>query len=110
MVEILEVTRTDIAFGGDVKKLLPEWASIPDEFKKDSNKFCRIVLDWFYSGLSKDVEFIPKEKTDPAKALQHIKAAMSSMTPSHEHKIAGCAYLLSEWFIEIRNKGVSNEA
>lgn len=35
---------------------------------------------------------------DRDKALVAIKAALGSFEPKHEHKEAGCAFLLHEWF------------
>jgi hypothetical protein len=96
----IEVTGLEIAFGGDMKKLLPPLNEIPEEFKRGRTKWNDIVSTWFFRGL-KNIKCKPKEGIDEKAALQHVRAIMASWEPKHEHKEAGCAYLLSEWFEDI---------
>jgi hypothetical protein len=100
-IKIQEVTNADLAFGGDMSKLLPEFASIPEEFRDGKTKWNKVVTDWFYRGLKK-CEWKPKEGIETQKALRHLKAVMASWEPKHEHKEAGCAYLLSEFFEDVK--------
>jgi hypothetical protein len=102
MFKIKDVNDVDMAFGGNIKKLLPAYNDIPDEYKgfHSQNKWVEMVNDWFYCGL-KNLQLKPKAGVDPDKALRHIKAVMASFEPKHEHKIAGCAYLLSQWFEDV---------
>lgn len=102
MFEIKEVSDLDIAFGGRTRELLPPYEEIPEEFKRMSsrNKWVSMVEDWFYYGL-KNLQLKPKEGVDINKAMKHIKAIMGSFEPKHEHKMAGCAYLLSLWFDDV---------
>lgn len=102
MFKIQEVTTADIAFGGDMKTLLPKWEDIPEEFKK-SNKWTPVFTTWMFKGLPSDVEFHGKEGVDPKKAFNHIRAIMVSFAPKHEHKEAGITYLMDQWFTEIKN-------
>lgn len=95
-----DVNGVDLAFGGDMNKLLPKWDEIPDEFKRYGNKWVKVVSDWFYCGLVK-AEWKPKPGIDEKNALRHVKACMGSWEPKHEHKEAGCAYLLSEFFEDV---------
>lgn len=100
MIKVQDVTGFDLCFGGDVKKLIPKWEDIPDEFKCMHNKWNKVFNDWFFRGL-KNVKLIPKPGTDCKKAVAHINAVMSSFEPKHEHKEAGCAYLLSNFFEDV---------
>lgn len=100
-ISVQEVNGADMAFGGNMKKLLPEYSDIPEEFRRERSKWNKVVLDWFYCGL-KNAVWSPKEGIDEKKALQHVKAVMGSWEPSHEHKLYGCAYLLSEFFNDVK--------
>jgi hypothetical protein len=97
------VTDFDMMFGGKAMELLPKYESIPNEFKIDGtqNKWVKLTNDWFYSGLTK-AEWIPQDGIDTKKALRHIKAILGSWDPKHEHKIAGCAYLASQFFKDVK--------
>lgn len=80
-----------------VGKLLPEWNSIPIEFRERRSPWCRIVDDIF-AGIGSDAAISAREGIDPMLAGRHLHACMGSFEPKHEHKIAGVAYLLSLWF------------
>ena len=101
MFKIQKVSDSDLQFGGRIDELLPQQSKIPEIFKKGrGTKWNDITSKWFYNGL-KNVKFIPKEGVETNKALRHIKAILSSWEPKHEHKEAGVAYLLSQWFEDI---------
>lgn len=87
----------DLAFGGDMKKLLPPMSEIPEEFQRNKTEWNKLVSTWFFRGL-KSFDCVPKSGIDKGVALGHISAIMRSWEPQHEHKEAGCAYLLSLWF------------
>jgi hypothetical protein len=93
------VNRLDMAFGGDVSKLLPPYADIPAPFKSDNTRtwFHKLPIDWFYRGLT-SIQLTPRDGVDGEAALQHIRAVLVSFEPKHEHKMAGVAYLLDQWF------------
>jgi hypothetical protein len=97
-----KLTKLRNAFG-DVT-YLPKWEVIPEEFKdrNDRNKWVKIIDDWFFKGLPKDTKFLPKEGVDAQAELKKISAIMNSWAPQHEHKTAGCAYLLSQAFEDIQ--------
>jgi hypothetical protein len=101
------VTQADLAFGArDLKKLLPDWDQLPKEFRdrwSSHTGWCGFVSTWFYDGM-KGVTMIPKKGIDPDMAMKHIGAILRSWEPSHEHKTAGCAYLLSIWFDDAVNE------
>lgn len=77
---------------------LPPYSEIPDEFKRGRTEWNKVFSKWFYSGLPKGTNFIPKGGIDQDGALRHIKYCMGSWEPKHEHKEAGVAYLMSLWF------------
>ena len=92
------VTDLELAFGGDVSRLLPPMDEIPEEFHRHPGTgWNRLVSAWFFRGLEA-LEVEPKEGIDKNAALRHVKAVMGSWQPKHEHKEAGIAYLLSQWF------------
>lgn len=97
------ITEGEFAFGGDMDTLMVPYNQIPFEFKRASNKWTGIVSYWFFRGLNPDTEFYAKGDIDPKKALRHISAIMRSFEPKHEHKEACCAYLLSQWFDDVKN-------
>ncbi len=99
-IQVQEVTDLDIVFGGRAMELLPPYSEIPEEFRDGRTKWNKVVSDWFFCGL-KNCKWVPKEGIDTGKALRHIKAILGSFEPKHEHKEAGCAYLLSEWFEDV---------
>lgn len=99
----VDVTALDLSFGGDMKQLLPAWDTIPKEFKnQDGTNWNRIVSRWFFTGLPAETNFIPNDGIDPVIAKRHLKAVLASWEPKHEHKEAGCAYLLARWFKDVQ--------
>lgn len=98
------VSELDVAFGGDIKKLLPPMKEIPKEFTQFSNPWVACISTWFFSGLNHP-KFTMKLGVDQRAALSHIKAVLGSFDPPHEHKEAGCAYLASLWFEKIEWDG-----
>ena len=96
------VTGLDCAFGGEMKKLLPPWDTIPDEYKRHhGTKWTKIVAQWFFGGLPKGTNFVPKPGIDSGAAVAHLRAILVSFAPKHEHKEAGVAYLMSKWFEDV---------
>lgn len=94
---LVDVTEVDLAFGGDRKKLLPEWSEIPKEFKDGDTKWNKQFNMIFFGGRAPGT-VTGVEGIDPQKAGRHLRAVMKSWEPKHEHKEAGCAYLMSLWF------------
>ena len=85
-----------------MSELLPPYAEIPPEFKdfNGHNKWLQTTTDWFFCGLT-GAQWTPKEGIDTAVALRHLSAIMWSWEPKHEHKEAGVAYLMSQWFDDV---------
>ena len=99
-----DVDGIDLAFGGEMKALLPPRNSLPDEFQRrwHSNPWCDIAGKWFFSGLPKGTTYKPKAGIDTNKALRHLGAILRSWEPQHEHKIGAVGWLMSIWFDEIK--------
>lgn len=100
MLPIPEVTDIEMAFPTMVP--LPAWNDIPEDFRQErgeSEPWHRIVSTIFCEGgrLS-DFGLTPKPGIDKDKATRAIRTCLGSWEPSHEHKTAGVAFMLSEWF------------
>ena len=93
-----EVDGVTMAFGGDMARLLPPMAEIPEEFKRDSNQWVRWQARWFFSGLKSFPASRPG--VDGAVAARHLKTIQGSFEPQHEHKRAAVAWLASLWLVE----------
>lgn len=102
-----ETNTADQCFGCDTNKLLPAYTDIPAEFKNSDNKWHNFVNKWFFNGLSKDIVFSTKDGIDAKVAFLHVQACLKSWQPKHEHKTAGCAYLLNLWFNDVLENGKS---
>jgi len=91
----------ELAFPAYGLKLLPKWDLIPEEFKRHSNVWAKLVSEMFYGvkgGVAEKYDLEPVDGIDFKLASQHLRAALSSFEPKHEHKMAGVAYLTSLWF------------
>lgn len=94
-----KVSKVDLYFGPEnLTDYIPNENDIPKEFRKFNNKYSQFVSNWFFFGLAANNSLKAKSGVDKAEALNHIKTILSSDKSCHEHKIAGCAYLLSLWF------------
>lgn len=101
MTPIPDLCGIDVAFGNI--KHMPKYETLPDDFKKRSgNAYVDFVSRWFSCGV-KGNEFKPRPGVDKGKAIIALRAIMASFEPKHEHKIAGVAYLMSQWFEEPGN-------
>lgn len=97
MLKIPNLTDAEVVFG-DVKHL-PPYKDIPDEFKRRSNPFARIASKLFFEGgRMSEFGLTPKDGVDLTQANRALQAVLRSFEPKHEHKAAGAAFMLSEWF------------
>ena len=105
MMPIPELTRVDVAFGNISH--MPKYETLPDAFRDwNRNPFCEAVSSWFCRGAKahkdgieiRGVAYVAKPGVSASKALAAIKAVLGSFEPKHEHKIAACGFMLSEWF------------
>lgn len=83
-----------------VGKYLPMQEDIPKEFWRD-NEWTSLAHDWFFGKIKEDSKFYPKEGIDAEKAFRHCNCILRSYQPKHEHKIAGVAYLMSQFFEKV---------
>lgn len=97
MFKVQTATGLDLAFGGDMRKLLPSREEIPESFWRGNTPQNKIVQNWFFRGL-KNLDVEPAEGVDIVAALRHLWAIMASSEPKHEHKEAAVAWLISQWF------------
>lgn len=96
------LTDPELAFGPrDINSYLPKYETIPPEALR--TKWNRVFNVWFFNGLPKGSGIAVKEGIDGNLAMRHLRACMGSFEPKHEHKEAGCAYLMHEWFDAIVN-------
>jgi len=98
MIPVPELSDIDIAFVNI--KHMPKYSDVPEDFKSRRNPYVEFVGQWFYLGRTQEDmdRLVPKDGIDKSKALAAVKAILGSFEPKHEHKEAGCAYLLSQWF------------
>lgn len=93
------ISQADIAFGPkNLSTFLPATSRIPKEFFNDNNPWNRWVSNWFFGGLKEYA--VAVDGVNFKQAHAHIKVILGSFEPEHEHKIAGCAYLASMWFVQ----------
>jgi len=97
-MDIPDVDKFDVALGSI--KGLPDYDTIPKEFKNGHTKWNKLFNEWFFLGLKK-IEFKPKDGVDLDKAFKHIRSIMTSWKPKHEHKEAAVSYLMSEYFKDV---------
>ena len=104
-IEIPELSDVDLAYG--TTKGLPSYAKLPDEFRRhDGTPWNKLVSAMFFSGV-KGLQFSPQPGVDADKAFRHIRALLASWEPKHEHKEAGVAFLMSQYFKSATWKGGS---
>lgn len=103
MFAIAEIDPISAMFPTRVDHLMPKYENIPKEFKNwnGRGKWNKVVSDWFFYGL-KNAKWTPKPGVDTQKALRHVKVVLGSWEPKHEHKEAGVAFLLNEWFVDVK--------
>lgn len=103
---IPETTGVALAFGDTT--YLPKWEDIPEEFKERKTKWNKLFSRIFYSG-SHGIQFKMGDPHDFPKVIRALKAIMISFEPKHEHKEAGVAYLMSQWFEDWSESGESTQ-
>jgi hypothetical protein len=94
------LTKLDLIFSSNVMNMMPAYKDIPDDYP-NCGKYKRVVSLWFFKGTAGMV-FIPRDGVKVVDALAHISMIMHSFEPKHEHKMAACAWLLNEWFSDVK--------
>lgn len=95
------VSDVEVAFG--TTRFLPEWDSLPEEFRAGrAAPWTAMARALFFQGHAAGVEgtqgLVLKEGIEPEAVRRATAALLTSREPKHEHKMAGLAFLLSEWF------------
>jgi len=108
MFPITEITDIDLAFPARVLHLMPSESDIPPRFRDAGVRDVQLVARWFYRGLPDDTEFVPRPGVDARLALRQISAILRSFEPRHEHKMAATAFLVAEWFEDVRLPGTDD--
>lgn len=102
--DIKDISDVEIAFG--TTKCLPEINEIPKTFF-ESNPYTNLTEAIFYGRPIPQNSFEFNPSFDDASILndlpRFVKAHLVSWSSSHEHKIAGVAYLISQ-VMEITDK------
>ena len=93
----------DVGFGPkNMSIVLPAWEEIPEDFKTwngsgEAKKWVSVIDDIFFKGVELKV-VVMKSEVDRKMAMRHLQCVLHSFEPSHKHKTAGAAYLVSLWF------------
>lgn len=90
--EIASITDAEMAFA--TTRLLPTWDDIPDNFKS-ANAYTELVDAIFAGKPLPDGEVVMKAGFEPHALNRAVQAHLQSFAPSHEHKVAGVAYMIS---------------
>ena len=95
MIKPKKVNGLDVTFGSTSN--LPKLVDIPESFRKGwcTEHWCKIAEDWFFGKLEKLP--IVKKELDENEVYRALRSILVSFEPSHEHKIAGVGFLLSQW-------------
>lgn len=104
-----KLTDAEVAFG--CIKHLPKREDLPEDFQRNWHRrdhpWCGPVSMLFYEGGSLAQHGLKiKAGLDKADVMRAIRAALCSFDPSHERKIGGIGFLLSQWCdIDAKAKG-----
>ena len=84
----------------DSTPYLPKYEDIPEEYKNIDHHWVRFVSGWFFNGIKQEQAdvLVAREGVDKKKALKAVHVVLRSFEISHEHKEAGAAFLMNEWF------------
>ncbi|KAG1454112.1 hypothetical protein G6F57_015579 [Rhizopus arrhizus] len=94
-IHIPELSDVDMAFG--TTQGLPAYDRIPVEFRDSRTQWNNLVSKIFFTGV-KGLQFTAHPGVDGNAAYKHVRALLASWEPKHEHKEAGVAYLMSQYF------------
>ena len=97
MIPVPDVTNLDVAFGNI--KHLPAMKDIPEEYQSWNHPAHEAATSLFFrGGKLSDFGYTPREGVNAGKATAALQAILCSFEPRHEHKTAGAAYLIDQWF------------
>ena len=96
MLAIPEISDVEVAFPAHPP--LPEQEDIPERFWSWPDEWVKKAEQFFFKG----GRVTWKDGIDEEKAMRVVRACLGSCAPTHEHKIAGVAYMLSEWAEDVQ--------
>jgi hypothetical protein len=108
----VELTDVQKVFPADALNYMPEEDEIPREYWDHSGEATEESQPWIEFAVSycvgmiqhKDIFLGTKQGIDPKTAFGQIRAIAGSYAPSHHHKEAAVAWLLSRWFTGVEWK------
>lgn len=84
-----------------VGTLMPDREDLPEEFREyeAGSHVWRNIADLMFAGKPLDeCDLTVNDGIDAEDARRHVLACLRSHEPTHQHKIASVAYLLSRWY------------
>lgn len=97
MYAIKHLTHAEYAFPTSIEGFIPPMSELPDTTRGEYATWNKLFNQMFFSGVS-GLQLIPRPGVDAERAWRHIQYVMRSWEPRHEHKEAGCAWLMHQWF------------
>jgi len=97
MLAVPKISDADVVFPANPP--IPKEEDIPKQFWDYENIFNQTASDLFNSGKTTTSMTLKSELGEDFEDIRRaLRACLGSFGPSHEHKLAGVAYMLSEWF------------
>ena len=101
--KIPELNQVDMAFLAHPFDWLPDWKSIASTKQEaldwQNSDWGKYVSRMFFQGVSAPTVIKEGVKEEDAKkAWMVVRAALGSYATSHEHKVSGCAWILSQFY------------
>ena len=106
------ITQVDLAF--PTGRHTPPWRWVPDEFRNEpggdyensNNPWVKLASDLFGgTRWASDWQAIPKPGVAAQSAYNAVRVTLGNYGMKHEHKLATCGWMLSEWFKDFWFKG-----
>ncbi len=107
MIPVPKLDKQDFIFGRS--DFLPKYHHVPDTFKTHKNPYTMFIIGWFTNGRTSEQMLQLKERKGVVRndATQAIHVLLLSRNVKNDkYKIAGAAYLLSQWFTLEPNKQI----
>lgn len=97
-----DLSMIDVVFGAAdrVESLLPAYKDIPKEFDHWHHPLQRVASAWFFNGVNA-TSWVAREGISKEAAIRHVQAVIGSFGLKHEHKMAGVAFLLDQFFSKV---------
>jgi hypothetical protein len=100
--DIKSITAAEVAFS--TTRFLPELEAIPEDFTDGQNPYHSLANNLFMGAGAGSGKLNFKLDVEPKEVADFTYAHLRSFSPSHEHKIAGVAYMMSFIFDFVDSK------